>query len=292
MAKALTFIGFGEAGRAFALPGVRAFDCKTLDDTTRSGKCAHYADAGVAGIDTLAEALAGATAILSLVTAGESLSAARAAAPLLAPGALWFDMNSVAPETKRAAAQAIEAAGGRYVDVAVMSPVNPARLAVPLLISSPHAQEAEATLRAYGFTNLRTVGAATGQASAIKMIRSVMVKGLEALSAEMILAADRAGVTDEVIASLDASWPGADWRARADYALDRMLVHGLRRAEEMRESAQTLRTLGIAPRMTSGTIDWQQALGDLRLGTAPPTLPAKLSALRGATGAPLEEREP
>lgn len=271
MEHAVAHLGFGEAGMAFARPGARAFDLKT-------GKQADYAAAGVTGCATAAEALDGAAVVLSLVTADQSLPAALAAAPLLAPGALWFDMNSVAPDTKREAAQAIAAAGARHVDVAVMSPVHPARLATPLLVSGPHADAGVETLRALGFTNVRAVGPETGAASAIKMVRSVIIKGIEALTAECVLAADAAGVLDEVIASLDASEKPRPWAERFDYNLDRMMLHGVRRAAEMYEVTQTLDALGIAPMMSEGTVNWQQGIGEL--GIEPPEgLAAKLAAI-------------
>ena len=138
----IAFIGFGEAGAAFAgglaaQAHIRAFDRKTDDAATEAAKRAEYRQAGVAGADDAAAALHDAVAALSLVTADQALLAAEADAPLLPRGAFWFDMNSVAPGTKRAAAEAIAAAGGRYVDVAVMAPVHPARTAVPLLVSGP-----------------------------------------------------------------------------------------------------------------------------------------------------------
>lgn len=272
MATIIASIGFGEAGHAFARPGIRAYDRKgaAIDDAYRA--------TGVIGCETPDAALTDADAIFSLVTADQALPAARAYAALLAPDALWLDMNSVAPDTKRDAAQAITAAGGRYVDVAVMAPVLPARLAVPLLLAGPHAAAAEAVLRGHGFTNVAIAGPAIGMASSIKMIRSVMVKGLEALTAECALAADRAGVRDAVIASLDASWKPQGWETRIDYNLDRMMAHGLRRAAEMEEVAVTLEALGVEPAMTRGTIRRQRALGSLGL-TPPVGLTAKLAAL-------------
>jgi 3-hydroxyisobutyrate dehydrogenase-like beta-hydroxyacid dehydrogenase len=169
-------------------------------------------------------------------------------------------MNSVAPGTKRSAARAVEAAGGRYVDVAVLAPVEPARLAVPLLLAGAAADEAMAALAQAGFTNLRVVGGEVGRASAIKMIRSVMVKGIEALTAEMMLAAEAAGVADEVLASLDASERPRPWPERAAYNLERMTTHGLRRAAEMEEAVRTLTALGVAPVMTEGTVHRQREM--------------------------------
>ena len=267
------FIGFGEAAMAFAVAGARGYDLKLDHPSTRAAKRADFVAKGVTACETPAIALADAPVALSLVTADQALAAARTAAPLLAPGALWLDMNSVAPETKRAAAAAIGETA-RYVDVAVMAPVDPARRTVPLLVSGPHAAAGAAALAALGFDTVRIAGPRIGEASAIKMIRSVMVKGIEALSAECVLAADAAGVREAVIASLDASWPGADWARRFDYNLDRMMVHGVRRAAEMEEVVKTLDALGTGSAMTRGTVRRQRALG--AIGAALDGLDAKL----------------
>jgi 3-hydroxyisobutyrate dehydrogenase-like beta-hydroxyacid dehydrogenase len=274
----VALIGFGEAGSTFARAGgweeaARAFDILP-------SRKAAMADCGVIPCDSVAEALEGAQVVLSLVTADQAVAAAQSVAPLLPQGALFLDMNSVAPGTKQAAAAAVGAHGGRYVDVAVMAPVDPARLNVPLLLAGGDAAEAMALADALGFAKTRVVGDRIGQASAIKLCRSVMVKGLEALTAEMVLAASAAGVLDEVLASLDASEKAVSWRTRADYNLDRMLQHGRRRAAEMAESAAMLRDLGIAPLMTDNTVRRQQGFGDMGIVPVPDGLEAKLEAIR------------
>lgn len=252
----LALIGFGEAASTFARAAgwgdqACAFDIRP--------ECADLAsELGVRFTTDPAEALVGADLVLSLVTADAALGVARDHAALCAPGALWCDMNSVAPETKRTAAAHVAAAGARYVDVAVLAPVNPARMAVPLLLSGAAADDAALALGAIGFTNIRVVGAEIGRASAIKMIRSVMVKGIEALTAEMMLAATRAGVADDVLASLDASERSQPWPTRAAYNIERMATHGLRRAAEMEESAKTLTALGVEPLMTRSTVARQR----------------------------------
>lgn len=271
MVTQLALIGFGEAASAFA-PGL---DAAMTSYDIRPGL---LRPSNVATAASNAVALAGAEAALSLVTADQALAAAEAAAPHLAAGAFWFDMNSVAPDTKRAAARTIEARSGRYVDVAVMAPVHPKRTGVPLLVSGPHAEAGAEMLRSIGFASVRVVPGAVGRASSIKMIRSVMVKGIEALTAECVLAADRAGVLDEVLASLDASPPPARWAERADYNLERMLQHGLRRAAEMEEVVKTLDALGTGSAMTQGTVARQRAMGTLGVA-APEGLPAKLAAI-------------
>ena len=259
----LALIGFGEAGMAFASAWdapVRAYDIKTDDPAAAAAKRADYARHGANGAASLAEALSEAALVLSIVTADQALAAAEAAAASLARGALYCDFNSVAPGTKRAAARAIEAAGAHYVDVAVMAPVHPAPLAVPLLVSGPHADAGASALAAIGFWPTKVEGP-VGQASTIKMLRSVMVKGIEALTAECFLAARKAGLADEVAASLDASWPGTDWAARADYNIGRIHQHGIRRAAEMDEVAKTLDELGLGSEMARATATVQRRLG-------------------------------
>jgi 3-hydroxyisobutyrate dehydrogenase-like beta-hydroxyacid dehydrogenase len=260
MAQALTLIGYGEAGRTFACAArwqshARVFDVKTDGPQTREAMLADYEADGVSGMENPKDAADGSPAILSLVTADQALAAAISAAQHISPGALYFDMNSVAPDTKRDAAKRIEAAGGRFVDVAVMAPVNPARLAVPLIMSGPYAEEGAAALNALGFTSARVVAGDVGRASSVKMIRSIMVKGQEALTAEMMMAARHADVVDEVLNSL-----GDGWGAKAEYNLERMRTHGLRRAAEMEEVAKTLTALGIEPVMTGGTITRQREM--------------------------------
>lgn len=286
MGQDVTFIGFGEAGAAFALewpdgqPRPRAFDLKTAGALTRDDKLADYARCNVAGCEEAAAALADARAALCLVTADQALAAATDYAQLLDSDALWLDMNSVAPETKRAAAHAITAAGARYVDVAIMAPVHPRRRGVPLLVAGPHAEAGVRLLREIGFAHIRSVGQEIGAASAIKMIRSVLVKGMEALTAECVLAAEAAGVLREVLASLDASPPEAGWTARADYNLDRMIVHGVRRAAEMEEVVKTLDALGTGSEMTRATVIRQRAIGERGLHSAA-GLAAKIGAILG-----------
>lgn len=264
MTQAISLIGFGEAGATFARAA--GWESAALAYDIAPARRAAMVEAGVVACATAADALGDAALALSLVTADAALAAAQDYAALLRPGALWCDMNSVAPETKRAAAAAIQAAGGRYVDVAVLAPVNPARMNVPLLVAGPDAAEAAAALGAAGFASVRVVGDEIGRASAIKMIRSVMVKGIEALTAEMMLAATAAGVADEVLASLDASEKAQGWATRAAYNLERMTTHGARRAAEMEESARTLEALGVEPVMTSGTVRRQREMAGKGLG--------------------------
>ncbi|MBF9044106.1 DUF1932 domain-containing protein [Rhodobacterales bacterium HKCCE4037] len=262
----LAFIGFGEAAQAF-ISGwaegrpdrITAYDLKTEDPETRPEMTACYGSFLVIGGAAVSDALTGAPVIFSVVTADQALAAAEAAAPHVEQGALWLDCNSCAPETKRRAAEVLEAAGARYVDVAVMAPVHPKKHLVPLLVSGPHAEAGISVLDALGMKPT-LAGADIGAASSIKMLRSVMVKGLEALTAECFLAARRAGVEEQVIASLEASDPDIAWRRRGAYNIERMMVHGARRAAEMQEVAKTVSALDLPNAMSAATVQWQEAL--------------------------------
>lgn len=265
----LTIIGFGEAGRAIAeglrgeakAPEISCFDIKTLDPTQAEVIEQAAASLKVRNCLTLAEAVEGATMLISTVTAGSALDVASTVRDLKPAAEAFFDMNSVAPGTKRAEAELLNSAGIAYVDTAVMAPIHPRLHKTPMLLAGPSA-EAFATVLSGWNMDVRVVGEAVGRASSIKMLRSVMIKGLEALTAEMGLAAEKAGVSDEVIGSLNASFPGIDWAEKTAYNLERMTTHGIRRAEEMEEVVKTLEELGITPELSRGTVKRQRRFGE------------------------------
>jgi len=270
---AITCLGFGEAASAFVTgwrrahaPRVKAYDIKTEhpDPATRDQKMQDYATLDVTGCPSTDTALAGASIVFSLVTADQALVAAESARQGIEKSTLYLDCNSCSPGTKSRAAALIDAAGARYVDVAVMAPVHPALHQTPLLSSGPHAAAAVEVLQRLQMQTTVLTGD-VGAASSTKMLRSIVMKGLEALVAECVLAGQRAGVDENVFQSLEATFPGFGWQSRAGYMLERALTYGVRRAAEMREVARTVRELGLPPDMTQAAVRWQQRLGDLKL---------------------------
>ena len=282
----VAFIGFGEAGLAIAetlaasgrAHGMRAYDIKLDDRDGGAAMRARIEDAGLTACATAKEAVEGAEIVICVVTADQAAKAAGTAARHLAAGALWLDMNSCAPGTKQIAAGPVNAAGGTYVDVAVMAPITPRGHETAMLAASAEADSVAARLAEAGLAP-RFVGSDIGRASTIKMLRSVMVKGMEALTVECFRAAVRAGVADEVASSLDASESGLGWAAQTAYNMERMTAHGIRRAAEMREVAKTLRDFNVAPAMTTGTIAWEEEMGNLDLTLEPGTALAAQMAL-------------
>ena len=261
----IAFIGMGEAGSALitgwgvGTHAITAFDKKTDDPATRAELEDRYARLGITGCRSLAGALAEADLVISVVTADQAVLAASAAAPHLDQGTFFCDRNSCTPSSKQVSALAVQAAGGRYVDVAVMAPVHPALNKVPLLISGPNAEDVAPLLQALPMT-LRLVEGEVGRASTIKMVRSVLIKRLEALTSEFMLAVQAADVADEVLATLQINYPGFEWDAQAAYNFERAMVHGVRRAAEMVEVAKTLDDLGLPNGVSKASVDWELAL--------------------------------
>jgi 3-hydroxyisobutyrate dehydrogenase-like beta-hydroxyacid dehydrogenase len=252
-------IGLGEVGRVFAedLRGLGLTDITAWDvalENPGSAAARNHLDLALPAARSPAEALAGAPFVVSAVTASECLSAAHAAAAGLAPGAWYFDLNSASPGHKTEAAKVVDEAGGRYVEAALMSPIGPRRTASPFLLGGPHAQAFAAEAGAWGLTDVAVTSVTVGRAAATKLCRSVIVKGLEALLTESLLAARTYGVEQDVLASLGNILPEADWDAVAGYFVSRSLQHGRRRAEEMEEAAATVAEAGIDPWMAQATV--------------------------------------
>lgn len=273
----VTFLGYGEAARAFVqgwstteMPDASAYDIKTeIEGSMRDGKRADYRADGIRGCEDLREAISTVDIVFSMVTADQSHAAAVAAARSGIENSLFLDCNSSAPQTKEASRDVIEAAGGRYMDVAVMSPVHPALHRTRVLASGPHAEEAERVMKQLDM-NVSVVEGPVGRASAIKLVRSIAVKGIEAICAEMLAAGRKLGVTDEVLASLDATYPGFGWAGRGAYALDRMMIHGERRAAEMEEAAKMVSCLNLPAAISEAAARWQALVGALELDPGKP----------------------
>jgi 3-hydroxyisobutyrate dehydrogenase-like beta-hydroxyacid dehydrogenase len=261
-------VGYGEVGRILAedlrargVARVLAYDIKLGGDAETPLR-AHAERHGVQLVGSHAALAAACDFIVSAVTASQTVAVAQACAPGLRPGTWFLDFNSASPGAKRSAARAVEAAGGRYVEGAVMTSVPPYRIRVPLLLGGPHAAALAPHLAALGF-DAKVASESLGVASATKMCRSVMIKGLEAMTIECLTAARHYGVEDAVLTSLKETFPGIDWEKQAAYFFQRVIEHGRRRAEEMREVAQTVREAGLEPWSAAGTAERQAWMADL-----------------------------
>jgi len=268
MAPALiALIGYGEVGRILAEDlraagrAVAAYDLELstgLAEPLRAHARAHQ----VTLADSHAGAVRDAELVISAVTAGQTIAAAKACAPALSRNAFFLDLNSASPGAKRRAAELVAAGAGWFVEGAVMTSVPPHRLKVPLLLGGPHAAQLAPLLDELGFAP-RVASAKLGIASATKMCRSVVIKGLEALVVESLVAARCHGVEDAVLTSLDETFPQVDWEKQAAYFFQRVIQHGRRRSDEMHEAAATVRETGLTPWGATASAQRQSWVADL-----------------------------
>jgi 3-hydroxyisobutyrate dehydrogenase len=295
MTERIAFIGFGEAGQTIsrglvaekAKPAIRTYDILFGQPAGASLEAAARA-LGVELARNHAEAVSGADLVFLAVTASSSLEAARSCLPGLGKGQLFLDVNSVSPKRKIETAALVAPAGAAYVDVAVMAPAAPYLHKVPCLIGGPGAAALAPRAAALGM-KMEFISDKVGQASAIKMFRSVVVKGLEALLVESMTASAEYGVEARVLASLQETWPGIDWEKLAGYMLERVVSHGKRRAAEMREVSATLESIGMEPVMAAATAVRQQWIADLGVkerlkGRKTEDRAELVKAIRGAMG--------
>ena len=251
----IAFIGFGEAAQAMAnglskepaITGLSVFDIR-LADAAQAPELIGRAEARkVKACSDLAEALEGADIVLSLVVGSAAVKVAEEAGKHLKKGQIFIDLNSIGPDAKKRVGEALAKGGDAgFVEGAVMARVPPYEHKVPILLAGPEAERAAKLLTAVGL-DIETVGTEIGQACAVKMIRSVIVKGIEALLLESLTAAEKAGVRERIIDSISQTFPGLDWRKTATYHIGRTQQHGARRVTEMKEAAATLEAFGLKP---------------------------------------------
>lgn len=272
----LAFIGFGEAAQAMALgfkgekslEKLSAYDIRIDDPAHAAALKAKAAELDVFLAPSVAEAVAGAPVVLSMVQGSASVKVAESVAPHLSPEQIFIDLNSIGPDAKRRVAAAIADGGpGACVEGAIMDAVRPKNHKVPILLAGPRADEAAATLNGVGM-KCEAIGDQIGQACSVKMIRSIMMKGVEALILESMSAAETAGVTERILDSVNVTFEGLDWRKLTSHYLKRTHEHGARRVSEMKESAATLRSFGLEPRMSLAIAE-TIAGGHARLSSTP-----------------------
>jgi len=262
--EGICLLGFGEVGQILAADlhtvaaaQVRAFDLQ-FDDASSIPSQGAARQPDMVACSSAVEAVEGCNIVISVVTASEAVVAARSVADAIGRGTFYVDMNSVAPGTRLETAAVIEGVGGRFVEAVVMSPIRPQRIAAPILLGGQHAEEFLDSATTLGLTGARHFSSEIGPASAAKMSRSVIVKGIEALLGESLTTARHYGVEQTVLESLADLLPLDDWEAKAAYMISRSVQHGARRAEEMREVARTVSEAGLEPWMSRAAVARQE----------------------------------
>jgi 3-hydroxyisobutyrate dehydrogenase-like beta-hydroxyacid dehydrogenase len=261
-------VGYGEVGRILAEDlrkqdvKVAAYDIKLRSDQAGGALRDHASVHGVALTASHLDLAAQADFIISAVTASQAVPVAQACGPAVKPGAWFLDFNSASPGAKQRAAALIDGGGGRYVEGAVMTSIPPKRIKVPLLLGGAGAGALAPLLLELGF-DAKVASVELGVASAVRMCRSIMIKGMEATVIEAYTTARAYGVEDAVLASLAETFPGIDWEKQGAYFFQRVIEHGRRRSEEVREVAVTVREIGLTPWSAQGTAERQAWVADL-----------------------------
>jgi 3-hydroxyisobutyrate dehydrogenase-like beta-hydroxyacid dehydrogenase len=285
----ICLLGFGEVGQILAadliahgITSLVAWDLKFADPASAPRRACdsmpvrRARDAGDGALN--------ADIIISAVTAAQDVEAAQSVAPHIDTKAFFLDLNSVSPGVKKQVAGIIEAAGAAYVEAAIMSPISPQRIAAPMLFGGPHAATFLPVAKRLGFSGAQVFSDELGRASAAKMCRSIVVKGMEALLAESLLTARHYGVEGAVLDSLQGLLRSDSPPATARYMISRSLIHGQRRAEEMREVAKTVADAGLDPWMSSASARRQDWAAEYREAASQEDLDSMLDAIRAADG--------
>jgi 3-hydroxyisobutyrate dehydrogenase-like beta-hydroxyacid dehydrogenase len=279
MSLEIAFIGYGEVGQLFsrqlaAKPGVRVTVYDILfDDLSRGPEMKQRASSDkVYAADSTAEACRTAEIVISAVTADSAVTAARQAAPYLGPQQTYIDLNSVSPATKRDVADQVRQGGTGFIEFAVMAPVSGIGIEVPILSGGETAAPISARLNELGM-RITPVSPEIGTASATKLCRSIVIKGMEALMVDFTLASEKAGVMPAVLASLKASYPGMDWENVAKVMVSRVKQHGIRRAAEMREAARMMTEMGLDGSLAEAIADRHRSYAEEK-AASPSAAPA------------------
>jgi len=263
----VTIIGFGEAGPVFGTQmrnsgcSVIAWDKLQSDALTKEQQIIKTQSLGITPGESLHDAVCSADLVVSTVTASQALIAAEGAVGSLRAGCQWLDLNSVSPSTKQAIHDVVSSAGVLFTEGVAMDTVLAKGASVPLLLCGPQSESLSQLLNQAGL-NARSVSKYFGTASTTKLLRSILIKGMEALFAESMEAAGKVNMQDEVITSLQATYPGIDWQEVAGYQLFRATLHAKRRAAEMQQAEQLMLELGVEPIMSSAIAKRQLNLSD------------------------------
>lgn len=264
-------IGLGEAGtilaqifRAVGVKDLRAYDILLHDRDGCPALRNRAESAGVRLCRSSPEAVTGSDIILSTVTADQAAVAACAAAAGLAVRQIYLDLNSTSPAIKKEGAAAVFQAGADFVDGVAMDTLPRCGITVPLLLAGPKAEWLSGRLNRLGLKT-EAIGDEVGLACTVKMLRSIVVKGIEAILTECVLGAAKVGEIERVLESLNYTYPGLDWQEMARYHMERLAIHGARRAKEMDAVVDTLESLDVAPILARAVAARQQWSADLNL---------------------------
>jgi 3-hydroxyisobutyrate dehydrogenase-like beta-hydroxyacid dehydrogenase len=255
------FIGFGGAGYGLAkglhqagLAEILFYDRMQQTPPYAEVIRRHAAEIGALQAETAGELLSRVDVVFSCVTGSMAVSVAEEAAPFLHAAHLYADVNTAAPQIMEQVAGIVEKTGAAFVDAAMMGAVPTFLHRVPILASGGGAERFQKCMQPCGM-NIRVIGVKPGQASAIKMFRSIFMKGLLSLFLEMLTATHRYGVDETVLRSIAESLDGVPFLETARLQMTKGGVNAERMAHEMEEVIATLEGMGLPAGMSRAAMD-------------------------------------
>jgi 3-hydroxyisobutyrate dehydrogenase-like beta-hydroxyacid dehydrogenase len=267
----LALVGFGELGSALAgqlarsgAHEVRVHVRPRADPAAGERLERRIAQAGARRCNSLEDALAGAEAVVSVVPAKDAPGIVERCAPLLARGACYVDLSSSPVVEKEAGAELVAGVGASYADGAVLGAVAASGAQVPILLSGSGARSFVDLVGDEGLV-LEVLDAPAGAATLVKLLRSVYMKGRDALVLEMMLAARRYGLHQVVARSIAGPGEQVPFTALSERVLCSLALHAERRAEELRASGEVVRAAGVEPRITLAGAEVLSGLVELGL---------------------------
>ena len=266
------FIGFGEAASCFSRhlkhqPSTRllVFCNGRTNRPPYSESFIRFAvEAGAKTMDGLQELCGASDVVFSAVLVANALEVAREAAPLLKPGALFVDISASTPSKKRQLAAVVESAGALYVDANLMGSVAIYGATVTIYCSGSGAGRFASLFQPLGM-KVEVATDRAGDAAMVKILRSVVTKGIEALVVEALTIATLQGVRGEVLAGLFSSMDRTKFSDFVDMCIRTDVLHAERRAVEMDEIAGDIRAMELDPIMTEAAGRRLRASADLGL---------------------------
>ena len=255
-------LGFGEAGQSIAKSLINKNKIKVAAYDKNYKKLKIKNNNQIKLTNNLKELAKSSKIIISVVTADQSFIAAKSIYKFLGKDHIYFDGNSVSPGTKKKTEKINKKI--RYIDMAIMAPINPNGYQTKILLSGNNQKESNQFLKKYKF-NYEWKGKEIGSAAVVKMLRSIMIKGTEALLTETVTAANKIGLDDKILKSAEKTLNMKNITGLADYFMERCALHGLRRAEEMNEVVKTLKELKSLNFMASAIAKHQKEIGKMNL---------------------------
>ena len=243
----LGFIGFGEAGYYLSsefkegeVEGY-AFDTAAFTDDPRAeGVRRRAAENHITLVQSLEELAAACEIVVCLTSAASALPIAKSIAPFMRANTVYADLNSASPKTKEQIAEAFRCSKGTFIEAAIMNAVPAKKTKVPILICGEGCEQVAARLNVTGMNVTALSGAKLGTASATKMLKSVLSKGVIALFTEAALVTEKYDLTETVFQSLWNTMNMMTYEKFCHYMVTQAAYHSERLGKEMGEVLATL----------------------------------------------------